>query len=305
VLTTFLARNEVVRHARALHLLRELREALVAQARLSSSTFVAQASGPHGPTAFRHATLASIPAFSLTVRPSLRADARSTGALLHLYDAPSGRLLASMDAGHLGTLSQAVVGALAADALARPDAATVAVLGCGPPASSALKALRLVRSLERVALYDPDLVSSTTQALALHQSLSMPVRACESAEEAVSRADLIVLIGQVTLPTDAIRNGAHVTVMAAEQFDDAPVPGSLLTRARVFSETREPSRPWAPLGVTALADVLDGRLPARGTPSDVTVFLATTPPVIDLVAGWHVYEGARHDERLTRVDLDA
>jgi ornithine cyclodeaminase/alanine dehydrogenase-like protein (mu-crystallin family) len=305
VLTTFLSRGEVVRHARALHLLRELREAFVAQARDgASSTLSLDVPGPHGATALRHATLASIPAWSLTVRSVLRADARGSGAALHLYDGPSGRLLATMDAGHLGTLSQSVVGALAVDALARSEAAVVALLGGGPIASNALKALRLVRSLQRVTLFDPDLVSSTSQALALHQALSVPVRACESAEEAVAIADVVVLTGRVRLPSDALRDGAHVTVMSAEQHAEAPLPDAVLGRARVFSEQRAPALPWAPRDVRALGEVLDGRAEARPTANALTIFLATTPPVVDLVAGWHVFEGARHDEALTRVDLD-
>ncbi|MCA3014439.1 MAG: hypothetical protein INH41_18810 [Myxococcaceae bacterium] len=305
MLTTFLSRGEVVRHARALHLLRELREALVAPAPDGGpSSLAVEVPGRHGETALRHATASSIPAWSLTVRATLRADARGSGAVLHLYDGPSGRLLSSMDFGHLGSLSQAVLGALAVDVLARPDAACVAVLGAGPMASSALKALRLVRSLERVMLYDADLAASTSQALALHQALSVPVRACESPEEAVALADVVILTGKVRLPSDALRDGTHLSVMGAERWLEAPVPTSVLARARVFSELASPALPWAPAGVTGLGEVLDGRVTARPRPGDLTVFLATTPPLIDLVAGWHVFEGARHDERLTRVDLD-
>lgn len=305
MLTTFLSRGEVVRHARALHLLRELREAFVTRAREgASSTLAMDVPGPHGATALRHATLATIPAWSLTVRSVLRADARGSGAALHLYDGPSGRLLAMMDAGHLGTLSQSVVGALAVEALARPEAAVVALLGAGPIASSALKALRLVRSLQRVTLFDPDLVASTTQALALHQALSLPVRACESAEEAVAIADVVVLTGRVRLPSDALREGTHVTVMGADQRIEAPLPHSVLERARVFSEVPGPPPPWARGDVRALGEVLAGQAEARSSSGGLSVFLATTPPLVDLVAGWHVFEGARHDEGLTRIDLD-
>ncbi len=128
--TLLLRRPDVARHLQALRLLPALREALEA----------GLAAGPApapGPARVAQGALPGIPATCVTV------EAGPGRTVLQLHQAGSGALLAVMEAGHLRTLGAAVLGALAADALARPDAAEVAVLGEGARASSALKALRV------------------------------------------------------------------------------------------------------------------------------------------------------------------
>lgn len=298
MLTVVLTKTEVSRHLRALHLLQELRTAFLEHQQLvGSSPSVFEVPGASAATV-RHGTLPGLRRWAITVQASA-----APAAVLQLHDRDSGDLLALMDAGHLMGLRAAVVGALAADALAAPSASKVALLGTGPVVSSALKALRLVRSLERVTLYDPDLAASTQQAMSLHAALSVNVRACETAEEAVRDAELIVLTGAVSLPVDAIADGAHLTVLGADGLAEAPVPASLLARARCFSDDRRASVPWAPAFTGALGQVLAGVVPARLEGSQVTVFLSLGPPALDLIAAAHVYEGARDDEGLTRVSL--
>lgn len=305
MLTTILSRAEVSRHMQALHLLGELRQAFTSRELGGEQAISFESPGALGATAVRQATQAGVPAWSLLVRAAQPASAKSSGATLHLYDTKTGYLLALMDAGHLTSLRSAVVGALAADALASPQTRTVALLGGGPAVSSALKALRLVRSLERITLFDTDLAAATEQSFKLQTTLSAAVRACDTAEEAVHDAELVVLTGSVSLPTDALKPGAHVTLMNAELNEASPLPLPLLARARCFCDDLRPPMGWAPALKGTLAQVLAGTLPSRASPDDVTVFLSIGPPFLDLVAAWHVFEGARRDETLTRIDLTA
>lgn len=303
MLTAFLSRADVSRHMQALHLLRELREALTSRARPSSARtlrFDAPAEGAS--TLVRQATLPGLPAYEVTVRAEWPDRARS---VLQLHDAGTGQLLALMDAGHLTALRASVVSALAADVLARPDAKHVAVLGSGSPASSALKALRLVRSIEQVWLYEPNAADNFQLAHQLQLTQSMKVRAVDSAQEAVQGADIVVLSGGVPLGVAVVPPGAHVTVLAAERFADAPIPAPLLSRARRFCDVGEPPLDWGAPFDAELGEVLAGQKPGRQADDDVTVFASVGPAFLDLLAAWHVYEGARHDESLTRIDLEA
>ena len=305
MLTAVLSRAEVSRHMQALHLLHEVRQAFATRPPVGAEQTSFDAPSGNGPTLVRQGTHPALPAWSVLVRAALPASSKSSGSVLQLYERESGHLLALMDGGHLTALRSSVVAALAADVLARPEACNVALLGTGPAVSSALKALRLVRTLERVTLYDFDLAASTEQALRLHQTLSARVRACETPEEAVSRADLVVLAGPVPLPTDCLAPGAHVTVMNAEKHLVSPLPPSLMERARCFCEDTQAPMPWAPKMTGDLAQVIGGTVPARTSTDDVTVFFSIGPPFLDLVAAWHVYEGAKADETLTRLDLEA
>ena len=298
MLTAFLSRADVSRHMQALHLLRELREALSAPAAVEPGSAHLEVVSEAGPGQIHHASWPGLPAFSVLVRTGAR-------AVLQLHDTKSGRVLAVMDAGHLMSLRSSMVGALAIDLLAREDAKHVAVLGSGAAASGALKALRLVRSVQRVWLYEEDPAANTELALKLQATLATSVRGTNSPEEAVANADLIVLTGGVALPTDAVRPGAHITVLNAQAHSQPPLPATLLRRAKRVTDALSPSLDWGASFATLLGNVLTNQQPGRQSPDEVTVFASVGPSFLDLLTGWHVFEGARGDEALVRLDLES
>ncbi len=278
MLTAFLSRTDVARHVNALHLLNELRAAL------TTRTFS---------NAQRHEVrLPDFPAWAVVTRTPAR-------QVLQLHDSATGHLLAVMDALHLTTLRASVVGALAVDVLARADAKHVAVLGAGAAASSALKALRLVRSIEHVWLFEADAAANFTRAHALATSQAMAIAAVDTEREAVAAADIIVLAGGVYLNDVTLRAGAHVSVLNAGVFNRPPLSPDELRHARAFCDA---PLPWA--DAAPLPQVLRGTQPGRRDADDVTLFASSAADELDLVTAWHVYEGARHDETLTRLDLE-
>lgn len=275
MLTTFLSRTEVSRHINALLLMRELREALTKY-----------------PMQGDDGRLPDFPAWCVTTR-------QGAHSVLQLHDSATGALLAVMDAVHLSTLRASLVGALAADVLARSDAKHVAVLGSGAAASSALKALRLVRSIEHVWLNEENEAENFARARSLATTMSMAIHAAESVEEAVAAADLVLLTGGVSLGELKLRAGTHVSVVQANTFNFAPMSPGELQHARAFSDGAFPWKQGAALG-----EVLRGA-PGRVDADDVTLFAGVSPPQLDLIAAFHVFEGARHDEALTRLDLES
>ncbi len=302
MLTAFLSRADVSRHMQALHLLRELREALTAALPHESHAFDSKSEVLT--TQLRYATWPTVPAFSVVVRNELPKPGESR-SVLQLHDSKTGKVLAVMDAGHLSALRASLVGALAVDVLAREDARQVAVLGSGSAASGALKAIRLVRSIQRVWLFEEDPAANTELAMRLQTTLATSVRGTNSPEEAVENADVVVLTGNVSLPTDRLRPGAHVTVLNAEACATPPLPASLLRRAKRFTDAAAPPVEWGAPFTTTLGDVLANVAPGRVSVEELTVFASVGPSFLDLVAAWHVFEGARSDEALIRVDLEA
>ncbi len=303
MLTAFLSRADVSRHLQALHLLQELREAFTAR-RKSASLRTLQFEPPTdgSATLVRQATLPGVPAWSVTVRTD---SPKGTRSVLQLHDGATGQLLAMMDASHLTSLRASLVSALAADVLARPDAKNVAVLGAGPAASSALKSLRLVRSIEHVWFHEPNTVDNFELAMRLQKTLSMAIHAANSVQEAVAQADIVVLTGQVSLDGIALQPGTHVTVLGAEQFSASPIVPAALATARRFCDTTEPKLDWGSPFEVELGAVLAGDQPGRSSAEELTVFASLGPAHLDLLSAWHVFEGARHDEALTRIDLEA
>lgn len=297
MMTAFLSRTDVSRHLQALHLLQALREALSTPSTSShSQTFALE------PTAvIRQAALDTIPAWMVSVRVKTPKGPR---AVLQLHDKASGQLLAVMDAGHLTQLRSSLLSALAVDILARPDAKNVAVLGSGAAASSALKALRLVRSIEHVWLYEPQLADNFELAHRLGTTLSMAIHSAQTAQEAVAAADIVVLTGAVSLDESVLRAGTHVTVLSAETFERPPLSAQVLSEALRVCDANEPAL-WGLPFHAPLGEILAQRAPGRSSAEQLTVFSSVGPATLDLLAAWHVYEGARNDEALTRINMDA
>lgn len=307
VLTAFLSRTDVSRHLQALHLLRELREAFAKHRfdvaapalRMSLADVGRQLGGAAANDAqLRVTTLSGVPAWSVLTQASGR-------AVLQLHDKESGKLLAVMDAAQLLSLRAAMVSAVAADALARPDAKNVAVLGMGPAASSALKSLRLVRSIERVWFHEPNVADNFELARRLSTTLSMAISAVDTPREAVLNADLVVLTGDVALGDVTLRPGTHVTVLGADQFTAPPISRNVLEGARRFRDATSPTLTWSAPFELELREALDGSKPGRENADQLTVFASVSPPQLDLLTAWHVFEGARLDDTLTRIDLEA
>ncbi len=301
MLTALLSRADVSRHLQALHLIKELREAFTRNPTLAPEHTVRFDVPDAGAALVRHATFPEVPAWAVSTRVDAAKGPRS---VLQLHDAASGQLLAMMDSVHLSTLRASLVSALAVDVLARPDAKHVAVLGSGAAASSALKALRLVRSIEHVWVHETSEADNFERSRRLSTTLSMAIHCADSVEEAVAAADVIVLTGDISLGQTKLRPGVHVSVLSADGFASAPLLASELAATRAFSEASNPGLDWGAT-FTSLGAVLAGSTAGRRDRDDVTLFASASHAQLDLLAAWHVYEGARHDETLTRIDLEA
>lgn len=282
---------DVSRNLDSLLLLSELRDAFRAHTRDAATS-----RGPEGA-----GTLPDVPAYSL--RTGGGPGVVALRPQLQLHEVGSGAPLAVMDAEHLHAVRAAVVAALAADVLGRPDASRVALVGLGEHALLGLKCLRLVRSLTHVSVWDPDPAHAFAFGRRAYQALKLPADATDTVEEAVASADLVVTATDAHEPLlfpDMVRAGTHVSALGAPQREVSP---SLLRMARVVVDDRAaalarggvlgaaglgPETPTATLG-----EVLEGRAPGRTSPEERTVFAGVGLPFEDLAAAWHVYLGAR------------
>lgn len=318
--TLLLTRTDVVRHVEALTLLSEMREAFQADAKVRSVEPQRARSALHaeGSTLVVFpGLLPGIPAYTVKVHARFPGRSPAIQGVVQLHELETGALLAVMDSGHLTTLRTGVVGALASDVLARQDASRVALIGAGPQASMQLKSLRLVRSLNHVRVYDPDLALSIAFATRMYHALNLPVRPAESVEEAVADADIIVTATGTPshkpfLYPGMLRGGTHLTALGADEPGLAEVSAGLMRQSTFFCDNRALALAMgAPAGVglgeevihAELGEVLAGTKSGRTDAGQVTIFGAVGLPFQDLVAAWHVYQGARHDDTVQRVDF--
>ena len=316
--TLLLNRSAVSRNLQALTLLEDMREAFRTDA-------LARTVAPQRARVPLHTegtamvlfpgSLPGIPAYTVKVHAKFPGQTPAIQGVVQLHDLATGSLLAMMDSGHLTAVRTGVVGALAADVLARPEASRVALIGAGRQAVLQLKSLRLVRSLSHARVYDTEPARALAFATRMYQELSLPVRMADSVEEAVEDADIVVTATwsrQPFLHAGRVRPGTHITALGADEPGKAEVSAELLKQSLFVVDHRglavtSGAAGGVGLGEDAihaeLGEVIAGMKPGRASPEQVTVFTPVGLPFQDLAAAWHVYLAAQGDEELQGMDF--
>lgn len=299
-----------MRHVDALQLLAEMRAAFTARARQSREAL-----------AFEHARAEALaaPGVVLGVVPTIPAFITHTASpepeSMDLHDRETGALLARLDAGYLTGLRTGVTAALATDALAHEEASRVALVGADTQGAVVLKMLRLVRSLRTLSIYDVDPDRSLALATRLYKELMLPSVPAGSVADSVADADIVIVASAAKKPflaPEMLKPGALVLALThlAGQEGSAQLFASLIRRARFVCDDRDLALTRGAVGLAGLdktaidaelGDILLRSTDAHDAP--FTVFASVGVPFQDLVAAWHVYEGARHDEEIERSDL--
>ena len=115
-------------------------------------------------------------------------------AVLSLFDSVSGRLLAVVEANHLGSLRTAGIAGLATRWLAAPEARELAVVGSGWQALKQVEAVAAVRPLDRVRVWSPTPENRETFADAVRDELGLTVVVAASLAEAIDGAPIVTLV---------------------------------------------------------------------------------------------------------------
>lgn len=241
------------------------------------------------------------------------------GAVL-LFDSDCGSLLAILDATSITEIRTAAASGAATDALARPDARTLGILGSGVQASAHLAAMRAVRPIAKATVWSRDWKRARAFAAAEATRHGISVEAAERAEDAVRGADLVCTTTSATAPVlrgEWLTPGAHVNAVGAcvpayREMDTAAV-----ARARVFVDCRESALHEAgdlliPIQegaftadhiVAEIGEVLLGRAGGRRSREEITIFKSLGLAIEDLAAARHVYEAAVAAQVGTVVEL--
>jgi len=186
------------------------------------------------------AYIASIPALGaklVTVYHSnLERGLPSHLGTIMMLDPETGALDAIVDGRYITEVRTAAVSAVSARKLAREGASVLAILGSGVQARSHFEALAHVRKFREVRVWSP--TSANRDAFAA----STGARAMQSAEDAVSGADVIVLVTASATPVIEsawVKPGAHVISVGACRPNQQEMDAALVKRARLFVDSRD------------------------------------------------------------------
>ncbi len=146
-----------------------------------------------------------------------------TGVLV-LNDTETGIPYAFMDCSWITAMRTAAATALAARYLARPDSATLAILGCGVQGRHNLESLNEIYSFSRVKVYDISEEISRRYAGEMGGRFDLDIEIAGDPRQAVSNADLIVTAGpflmdpKPVIAYDWIKAGALVCPLDLDSY---------------------------------------------------------------------------------------
>ena len=242
-------------------------------------------------------------------RPVPPGEPRLLSMLAVLADT-SGNLLAVMSAAQIGPLRTAAASAVATRHLARADARSAAIIGCGAQCRAELLGLVAVRQLNEVFAYDVNRGVAENFQREMSERLGIAVTLTDSADEAASRADIVTIAttsGSPVISGSAIRPGTHINAVGAHTPRTRELDSETIVRARLFAESRpvmlaEAGDVLIPIGeglineahiLGEIGEVADGTIAGRTGPDDLTIFKSTGIALEDVIAAKVVYDAAR------------
>lgn len=261
--------------------------------------------GPGTSTVLFPGTAPGVPAYTVKVHAKFPGQEPAIRGVLCLHAAETGALLAVMDSTYLTAVRTGLAGALAAHALARPDAATAAVVGAGVQGRHQLRALAGLRPLRRALVYDVLPEKAESFARALSEALRFPVETSATLEAALGEADVVLAATWAREPfieRGMLRAGSHVTTLGADEPGKAEVAAEVIRSALFVCDDRDLAVETGALGGVGLGadavgaelgEVLGGSHPGRTSPGQLTVFGGVGLAFQDAVAAWAVYQEAR------------
>ena len=235
-----------------------------------------------------------------------------------LFDATDGRVLALLDSIALTIIRTAAATGLAARHLSRPDATTLALIGCGAQARAQIDAVCLVRPISRIHLYDTRGAAADVLGGELRTAGYDAVPARDLAS-ALGGADVVVTCTSSTsafLSEDHVRPGAFIAAVGADSHDKHEIAPSLVARSVVIVDDLEQCAAIGDLHHALASGFVDrahvaGSLPDvvrapeqfAWRPGRTTLFDSTGIPIEDAVGALRAYDHARRTGRGRFVSL--
>ena len=214
-----------------------------------------------------------------------------------------------IEAGSVTEIRTGCVSAVATDLLARKDAHTLALIGAGAQARSHLAAIRLVRPIDAVRVFDLNPRAAERFKKESEEKYGLPVTVCSSVEEAVREADIICTLTpakEAYLTRAMVRPGTHVNAVGTFSPVTREAASDLVAAARLYSDytpacRKESGEYLVPLQegligedhiIGSVGELLLDKTPGRQSDSDITLFDALGLAVEDIAAAKLVYEEA-------------
>ncbi len=269
---------------------------------------------PGGGDNFIHAMPAYIPSMqSAGVKwvsgfpGNLRRGVPYINGLLILNDSETGLPVSVMDCVWITAMRTGAATALSARYLARPNASTVGVLGCGVQGRTNVEALQVLFPLRKVKAYDTDDHATQAYAKDVGGRLDIEVEIVKTPKAAVSNSDIVVTAGPILKTPHAsiqagwMDKGAFASLV---DFDSYWHPDAMMEAAKFCTDDTPQMLHYKELGYfqnipplhADLGELVTGKKQGRETPDEKTMTANLGLAIDDMAVASLIFERARQKE---------
>ena len=255
---------------------------------------------------------------------SLSSDAPKYGlpshqGLMLLFDDATGRPLAALDTHALTRLRTAAASAVATRALARAQAKTLAIIGCGDLAAPHIEAISAVRPIRRVVLWSRTKENAQKLAAARAAGRSQDIHVADSVAEAVADADIVCTLTASPTPIlhgEWLKPGQHINLVGSSLRAPREADDELVARGYFIADQREHALAQAGEFCHAveegrvgpdhlkgeIGEILLGRVPGRSDDGQITIYKSLGHVAQDISVAEAAVSRAYKSDKVTAVD---
>jgi ornithine cyclodeaminase len=269
---------------------------------------VDKALGTWGPSSM-HALGSMMPQRGVVAFKTWANTPKGAAAVLSLFSAVDGQLLALMEAAAIGTMRTAAITGLATRCLARASADEMSLIGTGTQAMMQVAAVAATRKIRRLRVFSPTQEKRAAFVDRAREVFAFEVIESASVEDAVAGSPIVTLITRAKTPflqAGMLARGAHVNAAGAILPGHAEFAQDVLDRATlvVVDSIGNAQKNSTELGARfgtdpakwATVQTLGGVLAdgvSRTAETDLTIFKPMGMGLSDLCVARLVYDRAK------------
>jgi ornithine cyclodeaminase len=233
-------------------------------------------------------------------------DRPSHQGVVVLFDPDGGAPVCILEAGAITAIRTAAASAVATEALARPDASRLAILGYGEQAASHIRAIAKVRALETVRVWGRSPQRAATFAARMSAETGLDVVPAADVREGIADADIVCTVTAAVRPILEgawLRPGMHLNLVGSGHNGPVEVDNAMVARSRFIVDSREgvlaqgaeflAAKAAGLVGDDHIAgeigEVLAGRVEGRRSADEITAYKSLGHIVQDLASAWALY----------------
>ena len=239
--------------------------------------------------------------------------------IIAVYDEENGQLLALMDSIEITIIRTGAATGVAAKYLAKEDAKTITICGCGNQGRVSLKAIMKVRKPEKVFAFDIDKKRAGEFAKELTDELKISVIADDDLNKAVKQSDICVTCTTSTKPflgSEDVMPGIFIAAVGADSEHKQELCAELISSGKLVVDLKEQCATIGELHhaleaqlmeldavYAELGEIIAGKKNGRTSDKEIIIFDSTGMALQDVAAASIVYEKAQAGKIGTKLNF--